>query len=185
MVLAFTGAGISAASGVPTFAAQPGIRDRLTRTYANRHPEKYHETISSMQKACDDASPNDAHIALAEHQTPIITMNVDGLHQRAGSEHVLPIHGVLPNIVLYGDPAPMYNVAHEWVGRLIPGDFFLIVGTSFYTRVSTDLKLHALIAGADVYVINEDAEHAVRDFLNRVETPPCTFDEFMARELQC
>ena len=49
MILAFTGAGISAQSGVPTFQEQPGIRDRLSRSYARRHPEKYQATICHFQ----------------------------------------------------------------------------------------------------------------------------------------
>lgn len=43
-----------------------------------------------------DKKPNDAHIALAEYGIPIITMNVDGLHQKAGSKNVITLHGDLP-----------------------------------------------------------------------------------------
>ena len=100
MILAFTGAGISQASGVPTFAEQPGIRDCLTRSYAIQHPAEYGKVITDMKKACDAAVPNDAHIALAEYDVPVITMNVDGLHQKARSRHILAVHGTLPNIVL-------------------------------------------------------------------------------------
>ena len=42
-----------------------------------------------MKKACDAAVPNDAHIALAEYDVPVITMNVDGLHQKSRSRHIL------------------------------------------------------------------------------------------------
>lgn len=72
------------------------------------------------QKACNAAAPNDAHLALAEYDVPVITMNVDGLHQKARSRHILAIHGTLPDIVLYDDPAPLYEVAHNWVFQL-PG----------------------------------------------------------------
>jgi NAD-dependent deacetylase len=181
MILALTGAGISASSGIPTFQSQPGIRDKLTRTYARRHPEKYQEVIDNMQSACDNARPNDAHLALAEYDIPIITMNIDGLHQRAGSNHVLPIHGTLPNIVLYEDPAPLYSTAMDWVDNLRPSDFLLIIGTSFYTSISERLRLMALAAGADVYLINEDAEHKVREFLQKADTPKVSFEDFMAR----
>ena len=118
MILAFTGAGISQASGVPTFAEQPGIRDCLTRSYAIQHPAEYGRVITDMKKACDAAVPSDAHIALAEYDVPVITMNVDGLHQKARSRHILAIHGTLPDIVLYDDPAPLYEVAHNWVFQL-------------------------------------------------------------------
>lgn len=68
-----------------------------------------------MQAQVDRATPNDAHIALAEHDIPIITMNIDGLHQRAGSKHILPIHGTLPDIILYEDPAPLYGMPREYI----------------------------------------------------------------------
>ncbi len=181
MILAFTGAGISAASGIPTFAEQPGIRDILTRSYADKHPDVYQKTIDRMKETCDKAEPNDAHYALAEHDIPIITMNIDGLHQRAGSRHVLPIHGEFPDIVLYEDPAPRYVTAREWIWHMDSGDTFLIVGTSFYTGISAQLKAMALRTGADVYVINEDAEHKVREFLEQCKTKPCTFEDFMNR----
>lgn len=184
MILAFTGAGISCASGIPTFAEQPGIRDNLTRQCARYRPKDYADTVRKMQIACDSAEPNDAHLALAEYGVPIITMNVDGLHQKAGSAHVLPIHGTLPNIVLYGDPAPLYQTAHDWVFQLRSGDFFLIVGTSYYTNISSQLKFSALGQGADVIEINDDAEHKVRQFLSCAETGNETFEEFMSREYE-
>lgn len=184
MVLAFTGAGISHASGIPTFAEQPGIRDCLTRSYAKQHPVEYAAVIQKMEDACSRAKPNDAHLALAEYEVPIITMNVDTLHQQAGSQHVLAIHGTLPNIVLYEDPAPRYEDAHNWVFQLREGDFFLIVGTSYYTNISVQLKMEALSRGADVFEINEDAEHRVRDFLRRADTPPFSFEEFIGRSCE-
>ena len=85
MILAFTGAGISQASGVPTFAEQPGIRDCLTRSYAIQHPAEYGRVITDMKKACDAAVPSDAHIALAEYDVPVITMNVGGYIRRPGA----------------------------------------------------------------------------------------------------
>jgi NAD-dependent deacetylase len=181
MILAFTGAGISAESGIPTFAEQPGIRDILTRSYANEHPNEYNETIRKMQETCEAAQPNDAHYALAEYDVPIITMNVDGLHQRAGSKHVLAVHGEFPDVVLYDDPAPRYNTARDWVWHMDKGDTLLVVGTSFYTQISVELKTMALRAGADVYLIEKNAATEVRKYLSRVKTTPCTFEEFLHR----
>lgn len=115
----FTGAGISVESGIPTFQEQPGIRDKLTRDFANEHSEEYRDTIRSMVNCCENANPNAAHLAIAELiDCPVITMNVDGLHTKAGSSNVIEIHGTLPTremleeydfpltydgIVLYGD----------------------------------------------------------------------------------
>lgn len=118
-LIVFTGAGISVESGIPTFQEQPGIRDKLTRDFANEHPEEYRDTIRSMVNCCENANPNAAHLAIAELiDCPVITMNVDGLHTKAGSSNVIEIHGTLPTremleeydfpltydgIVLYGD----------------------------------------------------------------------------------
>jgi len=134
-----------------------------------------------MQETCEAAQPNDAHYALAEYDVPIITMNVDGLHQRAGSKHVLAVHGEFPDVVLYDDPAPRYNTARDWVWHMDKGDTLLVVGTSFYTQISVELKTMALRAGADVYLIEKNAATEVRKYLSRVKTTPCTFEEFLHR----
>lgn len=95
-VLFFTGAGISAESGIPTFNEQDGLRDKLTRSFALAHKEEYRETIKQMCAVVNKAKPNDAHLAIAKYGFPVITMNIDGLHQRAGAKNVIPIHGRLP-----------------------------------------------------------------------------------------
>lgn len=176
MIMAFTGAGISAASGIPTFQDQEGIRDKLERGFATKHPEEYNEVITKMKETCDKAEPNDAHIALAEYKIPVITMNVDELHQRAGTKNIIPVHGTFPNIVLYGDPAPNYQLAYDWVNRLMPGDMFIIIGTSYYTNISFQLKMCALSRGADVIEINQKAETEVRKTLEMYKREIENFD---------
>lgn len=167
MIIALTGAGISAPSGIPTFASQPGIRDRLTRRFADGHPDEFAALMARLKAACDKAKPNDGHLALAEYGVPVITMNIDGLHARAGSKDVLEIHGSLRNgsVVLYGDPAPMYEKADDWVWRLGEGDVLLVVGTSYYTNISSRLRADAIGHGATVLEINEHAENRVRTVL--------------------
>ena len=95
-VIFFTGAGISVDSGIPTFQEQPGIRERLSRDFANDFPETYRKTIGEMLDAVEKAEPNAAHVAIAEAGFPVITMNVDKLHTKAGSKEVVEVHGVLP-----------------------------------------------------------------------------------------
>ena len=172
-VIFFTGAGISVESGIPTFQEQSGIRDKLTRDFAITFPEEYRETVRGMVDACENAEPNAAHIAIAELGCPVITMNVDRLHIKAGSKHVIEVHGVLPSreeldyayfpeeyrdIVLYGDAAPKYQDAIRLVRNLEFGNSaFVIVGTSFYTGIN-DVLLHtARTRAADVFIINDDA----------------------------
>lgn len=183
MIIAFTGAGISKASGIATFDEQPNIRDYLTRTYARIHPMEYNKVVSRMEENCLKASPNDAHIALAEYEIPIITMNVDGLHERAGSKVVLPIHGSFDNLVLYGDPAPKYQVAMDWITQMQPGDRLLIIGTSYYTVISEQIRDLAISRGAQIIEINSDAEHKVREVLENLGKNIETFEEFMNREI--
>jgi len=110
-VLALTGAGVSAESGIPTFRGTEGYWTIGSREY---HPQELatHEAFESMPWAvwawylyrrgvCRRATPNPAHHALARLATALpdrfalITQNVDGLHARAGSPpaSTYPIHG--------------------------------------------------------------------------------------------
>ena len=78
-IIAFTGAGISKQSNIPTFMERPDVREKLFRSYAQRHHEEYNEVIRQLKANMNGAKPNDAHYALAEYHIPIITMNIDYL----------------------------------------------------------------------------------------------------------
>ena len=176
-IIFFTGAGISVESGIPTFQEQPGIRDRLHRDFANEFQEQYRETIKGMLDAVEKAEPNAAHKAIAEFGAPVITMNVDKLHTKAGSQNVIEVHGVLPTreqlkeeyfpaeykgIVLYGDMAPKYEDAYKMVKNLEYGNsYFVIIGTSFYTGISAQLKRLAEQRNAKILLINSEAARRV------------------------
>lgn len=169
----FTGAGISVESGIPTFQEQSGIRDKLSRQFANDYPEEYRETIRIMLDNCEKAEPNAAHKAIAEMDYPIITMNIDQLHTKAGSKDIIEIHGKLPtreqleekmfplfyqDLVLYGDLAPKYEDAIRLVKNLeYKNSYFVIVGTSFYTGISEQLYKIAKQRHANIIVINDNA----------------------------
>lgn len=176
-IIFFTGAGISVDSGIPTFQEQPRIRDKLTRDFANEHPEEYRDTIRQMLNSCERAKPNVAHIAIAEGGFPVITMNVDRLHTKAGSKNVIEVHGVLPTrkeleeelfpltydgIVLYGDLVPKYDDAIKMVKQLeYDNSYFIIVGISFYTGISEQLYRIAKQRRAKMEIINDDASQRV------------------------
>lgn len=179
-IIAFTGAGISKQSHIPTFMERPDIREKLFRSFANTHHEEYNEVIRQLKKNMNNAKPNDAHIALFEYHIPVITMNIDGLHQLAGSEP-LELHGGLPDDdeidiayslynkpVLYGDPAPNYQRAYEMVYDLGDDDIFLVIGCSFHTAIACDLREVAKSRGARVIEIQEDAVHNVRKVLEEL-----------------
>lgn len=98
--VALTGAGISAPSGIPTFQTQwkgRPVRDFLGRDFLRRDPVGFFELFCAMEAWCR-AEPNAAHRALAAHAVPVITQNIDGLHQKAGSEQVIELHGTLRSV---------------------------------------------------------------------------------------
>ena len=188
MIVAFTGAGISKASGIPTFSDMPGFREQLTRSFANEYPQVYREMMKEFVNICETAQPNDAHFALAEYNIPIITMNIDGLHQRAAkdwgaeTQFILPIHGRLPTReelpycaelteapVLYGDLAPGYMKAKRFIEKMQFGDTFLVIGASEYTSISMGLREDARMRGASIVEIQDNADTKVRQFLERRE----------------
>lgn len=103
-VVAFTGAGISAESGIPTFRGAGGLwrqydaQQLATPEAFRRDPKLVWEWYDFRRQTIAKAEPNAGHLALArlERATPhfaLITQNVDGLHDRAGSCDVLKLHG--------------------------------------------------------------------------------------------
>lgn len=105
-VAALTGAGISAESGVPVFRGPGGLwrqyrpEDLATPEAFARDPRLVWEWYDWRRARVAEAAPNPAHYALAklEHTVTaftLITQNVDGLHDRAGSRHMLKLHGDL------------------------------------------------------------------------------------------
>jgi NAD-dependent deacetylase len=103
-VVALTGAGISAESGVPTFRGRDGLwhnyrAEELATPYAFRHdPRLVWEWYNWRRSLIGACQPNAAHLVLAEMESHfydfvIVTQNVDGLHRLAGSRNVLELHG--------------------------------------------------------------------------------------------
>lgn len=97
IIRALTGAGISKASNIPTFEEMGDLRDKLSRSYFNTQPRDFYDTLLDMKDRIDVAEPNAAHLALSKYKIPIITMNIDSLHHKAGSQDkdVIEIHGNL------------------------------------------------------------------------------------------
>ena len=184
MIIALTGAGISKASGIPTFEEQGDLRNYLSRDYANNYPKEFKKLMNELDKKCIAANPNDAHYALAEYKVPIITMNIDSLHSRAGSEHILEVHGSLcnKNVVLYGDEAPLYKYAYNWADRLNSNDVLLIIGTSLYTRFSREIVQIAKNHSVEIITINQNAEEDVRANLEKVKDKIESYEDFIKRE---
>jgi NAD-dependent deacetylase len=103
-IAALTGAGISAESGIPTFRGAGGLwreyraEDLATPEAFSRDPKLVWEWYDWRRSLIAAAEPNAGHLALAElarrgPKFTLITQNVDGLHDRAGSTGVLKVHG--------------------------------------------------------------------------------------------
>jgi NAD-dependent deacetylase len=104
-IAVLTGAGVSAESGVPTFRqAQTGLwaqydpQELATPQAFQQNPRLVWEWYAWRRDLVMQAQPNPGHLALAEierhvPQFTLITQNVDGLHQRAGSQNVIELHG--------------------------------------------------------------------------------------------
>ena len=107
-IVFFGGAGVSTESNIPDFRSSTGIyttennkkyppETMLSHSFFIRHPEEFYD-FYKKKMIYKDAKPNDAHIALAELERrgklkAVITQNIDGLHQIAGSKNVLELHG--------------------------------------------------------------------------------------------
>jgi NAD-dependent deacetylase len=104
-VVVLTGAGVSAESGVPTFReAQTGLWERYdphelaTPEAFHRHPKRVWKWYQWRRALIRNVQPNHGHLALvqlAQHvpRLTLVTQNVDGLHQQAGSQDVIELHG--------------------------------------------------------------------------------------------
>ena len=106
-VIVLTGAGISTPSGIPDFRSEgSGLWSRdeplevASLSTFRTAPENFFHWFRLLASQIFYAQPNPAHIALAEfeqagYQNIIVTQNIDGLHQKAGSKHVVEMHGTL------------------------------------------------------------------------------------------
>ena len=105
-IVFFGGAGVSTESGVPDFRSTDGLYHQqfryppetiLSHSFFMRNPEEFYRFYKNKM-LCLDAKPNMAHKKLAELEKAgklkaVITQNIDGLHQAAGSKEVLELHG--------------------------------------------------------------------------------------------
>jgi NAD-dependent deacetylase len=104
----FGGAGVSTESNIPDFRSESGLyaakhtygpspEELLSYTFFSRYPEQFFRYYKE-NLIYADAKPNAAHIALADMElsgllSAVVTQNIDGLHQAAGSKNVLELHG--------------------------------------------------------------------------------------------
>lgn len=163
-----TGAGISAESGVSTFRDAGGLWENYpvmqvaSATGFARDPELVHRFYNERRKQLLTVVPNAAHKALVELEKDfdvyIITQNVDDLHERAGSSHVLHLHGELMKIrsIEHPDYVESLNIDHlettpQTRGR--NGDFMRPHIVFFEEPVPNIEKAVELVNEADIFVV--------------------------------
>lgn len=109
-IVFFGGAGVSTASGIPDFRSATGLYNQklntayspeymLSHEFITKHPDRFSDYVR-QNLIYDKALPNGAHKALVKLEEQgklkaVITQNIDGLHQQAGSKNVLELHGNL------------------------------------------------------------------------------------------
>lgn len=105
-IVFFGGAGVSTESGIPDFRSEDGLyrqkyrfppETMLSHTFFQEHPEEFFDFYRDKM-LCLGAQPNAAHRKLAELEragklSAVVTQNIDGLHQKAGSRNVFELHG--------------------------------------------------------------------------------------------
>lgn len=124
-VVFFGGAGVSTESGIPDFRSVDGLYNQkwkyppetiLSHTFFVKYPEEYYR-FHREKLVIDGVKPNAAHLKLAELEKAgklraVVTQNIDGLHQAAGSKKVLELHGSILRSYCSacGRPYPAYKM---------------------------------------------------------------------------
>lgn len=204
-IVVLTGAGVSAESGIKTFRDSDGlwenhrIEDVATPEAWRRNQQLVLDFYNQRRKQLLAVQPNAAHVALVElerkYDVVIITQNVDDLHERAGSTHVLHLHGELlkarstrnellvyewKNDIAIGDKCELGSQLRPhivWFGEAVPkmeeaieeirtADIVIIIGTSMQVYPAAGLINYAPRFSNKFY-IDPNAE---KNFVSGVES---------------
>ncbi|MGV3540226.1 MAG: SIR2 family NAD-dependent protein deacylase [Rufibacter sp.] len=182
-VVVLTGAGISAESGLATFREANGlweghdVMEVASPEGWRKNPELVLEFYNQRRKSALAAEPNAAHKALVDLEQKfnvcIITQNVDDLHEKAGSKHIIHLHGKLFESRSTKDPSLVYPMTGwelnlgdtcekgsqlrpniVWFGEAVPlmeqaveetlsADYLLVIGTSLQVYPAANLLSYA------------------------------------------
>lgn len=169
-LVVLTGAGMSAESGLKTFRDTNGlwenfrIEDVATPEGWAKNPQIVLDFYNERRKQAAEAQPNQGHIVLADLEkyfdVQIVTQNVDGLHEKAGSTNVLHLHGELSKVRSVKNENLVYDIGADsielgdfaedggqlrphivWFGEMVPlietaadlclnAEVFIVIGTS-------------------------------------------------------
>ncbi len=204
-IVVLTGAGISAESGLGTFRDKGGLwetyplEEVATPEGFARNPAKVHDFYNARRENALGSVPNAAHKALADLERlpgvalTLITQNIDNLHERAGSQRVIHMHGELmqalcsscgarwdaPAVMSPDAPCPTCNRPAArpdvvWFGEipyhmdrclaaLEAADVFAAIGTSGEVYPAAGFSAEAARSGAETIEINLEASAAYFD----------------------
>ena len=217
-IVVMTGAGISRAAGLATYRGPGGLWNDASKVALSSVEalESRRDDVTSMfwgfRAAIQAAEPTAAHRALAAFEKQckgaftLVTQNVDGLHQRAGSHNVVEYHGSLrqwrcevcgrviepttpelptccgqtlrPDVVLFGEQIPVH-AEHQVKGALRDCDLFVAIGTSGTVWPAAAFVRSAAYAGARTILINLEIDDEARGAYQ--ETHAGTADELVAK----
>lgn len=165
-----TGAGISAESGISTFRDAGGlweqypVMDVASAEGFARNPQLVHRFYNERRHQLVNAQPNDAHRILADlqnrHNVTVITQNVDNLHERAGQQNVVHLHGELMKVRAIDNENLLYTLPDDNNGSLDTTPDTLIHGHRvrphivFFGEAVPEMDRAAqLAADADMFVV--------------------------------
>ena len=119
-IVVFSGAGISAESGIQTFRDNGGLwgqyrlEDVATPEAWKRDPELVTQFYNQRRKQIIETNPNEAHVSIQRleslYDVTVITQNIDDLHERAGSKNVLHLHGEIMKVKSTVDSNLIYPI---------------------------------------------------------------------------
>ena len=201
-IVVLTGAGISQAAGLPTYRGAGGLwsdPDKIALADVRAMRTRRREACAmfwQLYSAARGVTPTAAHVALAafeaalpaEAQFLLITQNVDGLHQAAGSRRVVEFHGSLarwrceecgheverpaesqhcgepmrPCAVLFGEEIPV-EAEHAAKSALRNCDLFVAIGTSGTVAPASSFVRWAAYAGARRVLLNLEIDDEARE----------------------
>ena len=173
----FTGAGVSTLCGIPDFRGPDGIyRDRdAARMFDidlfDEDPSFFYRHADRLVYGNDETKPGPVHEALvalqkAGRSAGVITQNIDGLHERAGSSPVFAVHGTAalhhcrkcggvykPDITFFGEMLP--EAAFEGAIRLASrADLIVVLGSSLTVQPAAFIPHHTLRNGGRMAIVN-------------------------------
>ena len=191
-IVVLTGAGMSAESGLKTFRDSDGlwenhnVYDVATPEAWERDPEMVLKFYNDRRKQVRVAEPNKAHVALGKleqkYNVSIITQNIDDLHERAGSTHVIHLHGEVNKARSSVDSSLVYELDHwemkmgdtcekgsqlrphiVWFGEAVPmiekaipivemADVVMVIGTSLSVYPAAGLLNYATSSSQRYYI---------------------------------